>query len=214
MFGAVLIKTHRATKQPAESGDSSTGTEHKTARHGLSKFLRAALLYLQLGWPLFPLIGKRPLTLHGFKDASLDEKQIREWGRKYPNANIGVPTGVRFWAFDVDPRHGGDESLEHLIYAHGALTNSLQQTTGGGGEQYLFAMPDQQEIRCHIGLWPGIDIKGLGGYILVPPSIHPSPVSHTPVTGPSRSRSRSFSRRPHGCWRRSRPRAMEKRTNG
>jgi hypothetical protein len=140
----------------------------------LPEFLRAALAYaLRLDWPVFPLHGKKPLTPHGFKDASTDETQIRKWWKKHPKANIGVPTGQKFWAFDVDPRHGGDESLEHLIYVHGALTGSVQQMTGGGGKQYLFAMPDQQAIGCRIGLWQGIDIKGSGGYILVPPSIHP-----------------------------------------
>jgi hypothetical protein len=140
----------------------------------LPEILRAALAYaLRLDWPVFPLNGKKPLTPRGHRDATTDRTQIREWWSRYPSANIGTPTGISFWVLDIDPRHGGDESLRLLVYKHGPLSDTIQQTTGGGGKQCLFALPDQQEIRCHIGLWPGIDIKGLGGYVVLAPSIHP-----------------------------------------
>lgn len=139
--------------------------------------LRAALAYSsQLHWPVFPLKprAKEPLTKHGFQDAALDEEIIRGWWKKWPEANIGIPTGVAFWALDVDPRHGGDESLAELVHKHGPLSDTIRQTTGGGGQQYLYLMPDQQIIGCYTGVWPGIDVRGVGGYIVVPPSIHPS----------------------------------------
>ena len=75
------------------------------------RFLRPALVYAsRLAWPVFPLKphGKDPLTAHGYKDATVDEKQIREWAKKWPDANIGIPTGIRFWVLDIDPRNGGD----------------------------------------------------------------------------------------------------------
>lgn len=139
--------------------------------------LRAALAYVQiLFWPAFPLQprSKDPLTPHGFKDATLDTKQIVEWWTKWPNANIGIPTGVKFWAFDCDPRNGGDQSLMQLVAKYGALADTIMQITGGGGSQRLYEPPDQMRIGCHTGVWDGIDIKGEGGYIVVPPSIHPS----------------------------------------
>jgi len=139
--------------------------------------LRAALAYAaRLGWPVFPIHprAKNPLSAHGHKDATIDEQIIREWWGKHPNANIGVPTGVKFWVLDIDPRHGGDESLEALVVRHTALTDTIQQMTGGGGKQYFWALPREGKIGCHTGVWPGIDIKGEGGYVLLPPSIHPS----------------------------------------
>ena len=140
-------------------------------------FLRAALAYaLRLKWPVFPCKprGKDPLTPHGFKAATTDETTIRGWWKRWPKANIGVPTGVKFWVLDIDPRNGGDESLMQLVAKHGPLADTLRQTTGGGGQHYLYEIPDQQVIGCHTGVWDGIDVKGQGGYILVPPSIHPS----------------------------------------
>jgi hypothetical protein len=126
-----------------------------------------------MGWPVFPLNGKQPLVSHGHREATTDEAQIREWLARWPNANIGVPTGLLFWVLDMDPRHNGDESLRALIYKYGALPRTLQQMTGGGGRHYLFALPDQMEIRSITGLLPGLDVKGIGGYIVVAPSIHP-----------------------------------------
>jgi hypothetical protein len=140
-------------------------------------FLRAALAYAgQLHWPVFPLKprAKEPLTPHGYKDATLDEEIIRQWWAKWPKANIGIPTGINFWALDIDPRNGGDDSRAQLVAKHGALADTIRQMTGGGGNQYLYEMPDQQKIGCYTAVWPGIDVKGEGGYIVVPPSIHPS----------------------------------------
>jgi hypothetical protein len=139
------------------------------------QFLNAALKYAAvLKWPVFPLRerAKEPATKHGFKDASLDEAQIREWWSEWPLANIGTPTGGAFWVLDMDPRHNGHLTLEKLTAANGALPNTVQQITGGGGRHYLFKMPDQQPITCGM-LAQGLDFKGTGGYIVVAPSVHP-----------------------------------------
>ena len=139
--------------------------------------LDAAVFYARrLHQPVFPLKPREkiPLTPHGHKDATRDEKLIREYWSQYPNANIGIPTGLDFWVLDIDPRNGGEESLATLVQRHGPLADTRRQTTGGGGSQFLYQMPEQQKIGCHTGVWPGIDVKAEGGYIVVPPSIHPS----------------------------------------
>src|SRR5215471_9724485 len=120
-------------------------------------FLRPALAYAQiLGWRVFPLKPrtKQPLTKHGFQDATRDEKQIRESWRKWPQANIGVPTGETFWVLDIDPRHGGDEELEMLVSRYGCLPPTIQQVAGGGGRHCLFAPPEGRVIPCITGLRP------------------------------------------------------------
>jgi hypothetical protein len=143
-------------------------------------FLLHALHYaLELRWRVFPIKPRAkqpPLTKHGFHDASSDEKQIRAWWTRWPNANIGIATGDKFWALDIDPRHGGDDSLAELVAKHGAFAQTLVQRTGGGGSQWLYQMPDQAVIKnaTEVCGWKGIDVRGSGGYIVVPPSIHPS----------------------------------------
>jgi hypothetical protein len=137
----------------------------------------AALFYAtKLHWPVFPLKprAKEPLTEHGFKDATTDEQQIREWWTKWPHANIGVPTGIEFFVVDKDPRHGGEETLSQLEHRHTALPDTIQQITGrrDGGRHYLLAVSEKVAVGC-LNLGPGLDIKGKGGYIVVAPSVHP-----------------------------------------
>lgn len=65
------------------------------------ELLKSALYYAQKKhWPVFPLKpkAKTPITPNGFKDAST---QIRTWWGKWSKANIGIPTGIHFWALDV-----------------------------------------------------------------------------------------------------------------
>lgn len=144
------------------------------------QFTTNALAYAKhLNWPVFPLNGKKPfkeegLTEHGYLDATTDPEVIKKWGKRWPNANIGVPTGVAINAvvLDVDPRNGGSESLFELISQHGTLPETVSQKTGGGGMHYFFQHPGK-EISCKSDIKPGIDIKADGGYIVVAPSIHP-----------------------------------------
>jgi P4 family phage/plasmid primase-like protien len=145
--------------------------------------LEAALRYVRMGWPVFPLgiRGKKPMIPEGqggggCKDATLNEEKAREWWTKWPQANIGLATGHRFIALDKDPRDGGDDSLDFLVRHHGPLPKTIEQTTGTGGGHYLFQQPDfrvRNSQGNNGGIAQGIDIRGYHGYIVAPPSIHP-----------------------------------------
>jgi len=130
----------------------------------------------ELNWSVFPLKenSKAPLTTHGFLDSTKDENKIIEYWSKYPNANIGVETGKEsgFFVLDVDSKNNGHETLEDLISQHGKLPDTIQAITGGGGSHYLFKY--REGIGSKIDIFQSIDIKGDGGYIVVPPSIHPN----------------------------------------
>ena len=133
-----------------------------------------ALEYANRGWPVFPATPgkKRPATEHGLKDATTDEVQIRDWWRRYPNANIAIATGPEagFYVLDVDPRHGGDQSLSELC-APTELPDTPTCETGGGGKHiYLLWPEDGTHIRNATNIVPGLDIRGAGGYVIAPPS--------------------------------------------
>ncbi len=140
--------------------------------------LAAALDYVGRGIPVFPVRqDKRPLTTHGFKDATCDEEMIRAWWQKWADAGIGVPTGVAsaWLVLDSDPRHGGDASLTELIEAYGDLPDTLEQETGGGGHHIVFDYPELAQLGNSRGRLPeGLDVRGEGGYIVVAPSLHAS----------------------------------------
>ena len=151
-----------------------------------SEILDAALKLATLGWLVFPCAtavasdpesGKRPLSAKGLLDATTDQAQIRAWWAQWPSANIGVATGRAsgFWVLDCDPRHGGEESLRAIEAAHGAIPNTPLSLTGGGGSHYLFSMPPDGDVRNSASrLAPGLDVRGAGGYVIVPPSRHSS----------------------------------------
>jgi putative DNA primase/helicase len=101
---------------------------------------------------------------------------IRGWWSRFPDANIALPTGSvsGLFVLDVDPRHGGAESLAALESRFGPFPATLESQTGGGGRHFFFALAEGQVIRNSAGkLGPGLDVRGEGGYVVLPPSIHP-----------------------------------------
>jgi len=138
----------------------------------------AACAYVEHGLPVFPCnTDKAPLTKHGFKDATRDIDQVKRWWKKWPNASIGMPTGETsgLWVLDVDTyKTEGAESFKQLIQRHGPLPNTRAQTTGGGGAQYFFKHNGGCISSSNGKIAPGLDIKADGGYVILPPSNHPT----------------------------------------
>lgn len=131
--------------------------------------------YAELGYAVFPCApgSKRPLTRHGFKNATTDPDQIEAWWAAQPMANIGIPTRGLI-VIDVD---GADnpwlvDEPDKLL----DLAIAPQSRTGNGGRQYLFRQPPPPErdapYRNTAGsLAPHVDTRADGGYIVVPPSV-------------------------------------------
>jgi putative DNA primase/helicase len=140
--------------------------------------LDAALQYAQHGWAVFPIkpgAKKPPLVKGGCNAASKDPAQVRAWFTEHPDANIGVATGagsgITVLDVDVKPWDGkrGDETLAALVAEHGELPTTPEQQTWSGGRQYVFAYAEG--VRNSAGkLGKDLDIRGDGGYIVVPPS--------------------------------------------
>ena len=78
---------------------------------------------------------------------------------------------------DVDVRHGGDGSLEGLEREYGRVGTTVECLTGGGGRHLYFAHPGGL-IRNKVGLAGGVDLRGDGGYVVAPPSVHSSGIRY------------------------------------
>jgi hypothetical protein len=155
--------------------------------------VRAALSYAARGWDVFPChsIGgagrcsccrpdcaspaKHPRIAGGLTAATSDPSTIQQWWRRWPTANVAVRTGAAsgIVVLDIDPDHGGDETLAHLLDEHGPVPTGAVVHTGSGGRHVYFAHPGGL-IRNDTGrrLGPGLDIRGDGGYVIAPPSGH------------------------------------------
>jgi hypothetical protein len=134
--------------------------------------LAAALEYARAGYRVFPLKprGKEPATANGFKNATTDPAQIEEWWSWEPDSNVGIATGKQPVGFyltvvDLDP--------DKMEGAPPALPQTATVLTGGGGKHFYYRT--HQEVRNSAGkLGSGIDVRGEGGYVVAPPSVHAS----------------------------------------
>jgi hypothetical protein len=151
--------------------------------------LEAAKRYLARGWSVLPLCprDKRPLILwEHLQHQQPSEEDINEWFRRWPDANIGIVTGEisNLIVLDIDPKHGGDTTLERLENKFRPISATVEALTGSGGRHLYFAHPGGL-TRNRTGLSQGIDLRGDGGYIVAPPSIHPSGRPYTWAQGRS-----------------------------
>ncbi|MGK3995668.1 bifunctional DNA primase/polymerase [Sorangium sp. So ce1024] len=124
-------------------------------------------------------IGKHPagrLVPRGVLQASTDPGVIVTWWRSAPQANIGIALGKHAGAFvvDVDPAAGGDRTLVELVRLHGPLGKTLHAFTGSGGDHWWFRWPGVHVPSVTGRLGPGVDVRGDGGYVVAPPSLHAS----------------------------------------
>lgn len=155
-------------KVPGRRGEATGGAM-------TAELAAAARDYAARGWPVFPLAGKVPRTAHGLKDASTDADRLRSWWALWPDAGVGVRTGREsgVLVLDVDGDVGSD-SLHELEHAHGALPETVRVVTGGGGAHYYFTHPGGRYCNTAGAIGAGLDTRGDGGYVVAPPSPHPS----------------------------------------
>jgi hypothetical protein len=147
--------------------------------------LTAALAYARHGIPVLPVHtpdpdggcscdkgvqcerpGKHPRLRHGLTEASTDPRRIELWWARWPAANVGLRTGIAMDVADIDSvegRHG----LLHLL--GGEMPPGPQVRTGGGGWHCWFRPTG---FGNRVRLLPGLDWRGVGGYVVAPPSRH------------------------------------------
>jgi putative DNA primase/helicase len=143
-----------------------------------SAALDAARQYAARGWPVFPVKPRAKVPYfhaadlaHGLKGASTDLSLLLQWWGRWPGANVGIATGSTVVVLDVDLRTGGYETLHELEAEHGPLPETPRALTGGGGLHFYLSAFGLW-VPTRIGLAPGIDFKGVGGYVVTPPSVH------------------------------------------
>lgn len=148
----------------------------------MNELLDAALKYAtKYKWAVFPVSQqtKKPLTPHGCKDAKKDPGAIRSWWKRYPDASIGIATGSASNLLVIDEDVDEDKGLngvhEMQIWEtdNGELPETVRAITGRGGA-HLYYRYEGKDLGNRAGVIEGVDIRGEGGYIIAPPSIHPN----------------------------------------
>lgn len=140
--------------------------------------LKEALKYADLGWSIIPLKPgmKEPyFTWKEFQNKKADEATIRAWWEKMPNANIGLITGAISGIVVVDIEKGGKTT---------GYTPTVVSKTGGGGFHMFYQHPGVKIQNSVKGIADLTDIRGDGGYVVLPPSAHPNGTQYEWGTSP------------------------------
>lgn len=129
------------------------GPVPREVRGALTDLARSAILYARRGVPVFPCEpdGGEPLLSGGAREAATDERAVRRWWRRWPRANVGIPTGGASGLVVLETGRGGVVALAELEFAYGH-SKTVTATTGEG-QQYYFRRPSEAEL----------DAAGLGG---------------------------------------------------
>jgi Virulence-associated protein E-like domain/Bifunctional DNA primase/polymerase, N-terminal/Primase C terminal 1 (PriCT-1) len=122
---------------------------------------------------IFPVVPetKIPYTEHGFKDASSDTSVQKKWKKVYPKCLWGYPTGDGVFVVDVDAKNDGIKHWKELTDQYGC-PNTFTVQTQHGGYHYYFSMPSGAVVKNDQDGYfaEGIDLRGIGGYVVIPPS--------------------------------------------
>lgn len=139
---------------------------------------QAAVNLARFGFYVFPIAPRRkvPVTQNGLKDATREEWRIAKFWLEHPDYNIAVRCGAEsgLVVLDVDDVKGGLESLNQLEKDFGELPATVRVVTPRGGSHYYFRHPGVDIYNTESFPGPGLDIRGDGGYVLVPPSEGPN----------------------------------------
>lgn len=138
-----------------------------------NRLLASALWYARAGFSVFPCKprGKEPLTPHGCKDASTDEATIRSWWMRWADANVALAVPAGFVVVDLD----GPEAAQALHAEDYSLPATAVAVTAKG-EHHWYTLPEGVRLKNAVRVLPGVDLRTFGGYVIAPPSIHPTGV--------------------------------------
>jgi hypothetical protein len=137
---------------------------------GKGKPIDSALGYASAGLRVFPAgRKKKPLTEHGFKDASTDETVIRAWWGRWPHADPAwaVPGDVVVLDLDIGKGDGVRDFVAREV-THPDAVATPQATTPSGGRHLVFAA-NGAAYRNWVGVnGAAIDVRTEGGYVILP----------------------------------------------
>ena len=159
-----------------------------------NKFKLAALTYYDKGFSVIPLRPKNKMPIitkwQTYCTTRATRGEIEAWWTETPDANIGIacgPANGRF-LFVVDQDVLKDENKTPILNNDGSFKQrgdiqgcppTASQTSGSGGKQMFYFAPEGYQVQTYTGIRPLVDIRGIGGQVVVPPSIHPNGKEYT-----------------------------------
>lgn len=171
-----LITTAMATGDWATVEDLEPRLDAVTQPRQPVSMLSAALWYAEQGLHVFPLQPRLKLPYkgsRGFKDATTDPAQIHDWWAIQPDSNVGIATGHLVDVIDIDGPAGVESwaKMDNLPPILGIVSTPRP----GGNHLYVKATGRGNKAA----IFNGVDYRGLGGYVVAPPSVNEAGVRYT-----------------------------------
>jgi len=116
----------------------------------------------------------KPSNQARLKDATLTQLGIKEYWGTWPQANIGIAIPRGYFVLDVDVEHGGFDSLEPLQDKVGILLTLYESRREWRTSPLVQKQTCLSANTVVLGGYPGIDVRGEGGYVVASPSLHRS----------------------------------------
>lgn len=136
-----------------------------------SDLLEHVTSYASQKLPIFPCDKEMPWTKSILDEAINGRLEVENWAEEYHNANIGLATGITYFALEA--RHvAGLISLHLLEQKFSPLPDTLTMKTGHHRRVYFFKMPSVGSVLNSIDeVGYGLTVHSKGSYVLLPPSI-------------------------------------------
>ena len=185
-----LVRVPSESAPPSESLNSSPSENQR-----VQQILRLAARQFQL----FPCKPKDKIPLVKWRaQATCKVDRIRQWEKKYPECNWAVATGEGSGVFvlDIDGIQGLRSFIDQCERAGDNWTKVAESTLGvktGRGTHLYFDHPDRRVRNSASDIGEGLDVRADGGYVIAPPSVHPS---GDPYTWLGRMEDRSVAQAP------------------
>jgi putative DNA primase/helicase len=150
----------RATKQ--ETGNQYT-------------FYSSAIECARAGLRVFPIrkLGKEPIVANWKEKATTNERDILEWSRVWPDANVGIACGQGILVTDYDRLEGSTSLFRYVLmggWAKALPLTPIARTKKG--IHIYYRVPVGAKLGNYVGAFPGVEYRTDGGYVVAPYSVH------------------------------------------
>ena len=173
-----MISKEQNLNEKLTSGDYENDLEQDKREIENNPIWGHALFLAECGFKVFPLkIQRKEPLFNGWQgDATNEENVIQGWGKTYADYNYGILTGNGFFVIDFDLNESDDiyKEIQRVQERLGSFELGTLVKTGRGYQLYCSAGGFDIRSNCQKRLTDKVDIKGAGGYVVGPGSIHPS----------------------------------------
>lgn len=130
----------------------------------------------EMGWSILPVrAGSKCPAMAAWEEYQkrpVDLKTLQGWFKALPGLGVGLVTGRVSGVVVIDMEADCPTPLQEVLKAY--PTDRIARTGGGGYHLYYRYPDDTDSVENRVRIFDGVDIRGDGGFVVLPPTVHPS----------------------------------------